>query len=245
MDAAVKLAALQLHVECGHNTNPTLLSARAMQYLPPSIATHENMGSWQTTVLDEWRQLKLSEAEAEWKYVKLAEKLPLYGAELFGANKVRKDPSNRLPKPVGIAVNNLGITFYDEAAKRILLTLPFNKIEQARVEPSATNQKMELVFDLGTPGETRVESPRAHEIDFLIKEHQGLRSAGSSAPSQRSETMGATTQDNDDGHEDDYLEHLADDADIDLSELDASDSETVVSDISEDSDDEVTGDGHL
>jgi len=88
-----------------------------MMYLPPAIATQENMESWPRSVLDEWRQLKLTEAEAEWKYVKLAEKLPLYGSELFGANKVRIDPTKRLPKPVGIAVNCSGVTFYDEANK--------------------------------------------------------------------------------------------------------------------------------
>jgi len=178
MDVAVKLAALQLLIECCSNISPRLLRARSMELCPTNVATQANLEAWPARVLHEWKQLHLTDAEAEWKYVRMAERLPLYGAEVFGASKTRKDPSKRLPRMQQVAVNASGIVLFEEMSKRVLVTYPFHKVLDICVETSAA-EKAELVFLVPPRAEIRLEMPRASEVVGAVKEYQRTRSSQS------------------------------------------------------------------
>jgi len=120
---------------------------------------------------------------AEWKYVRMAERLPLYGAEVFGANKTRKDPSRKLPRIVEIAVHHTGIILFEDGTKRVFVTYPFHKVTDICVEKSPT-KKSEIVFQLNRQ-ETRLESPRAFEVMAIVKQYQFLRTFGSPRAQQK------------------------------------------------------------
>jgi len=204
LDGAAKLAGLYTHAQPENDGKP---SSRWMQsLLPRNVGPKTNPSSWEKKLLSELKSAAhLSKEEAEWRCLQLCERLPLYGAESFGANKVRADPSSKVPSVVGIAVGALGVQLYDESNRRVALTFAFdtivdNDIRDSVFKPGNTDWSVSIQHSPHTGvAQYLFEVPRASEVRMLVELYRahGGASAGpapvpiqiSPAPSEASNSI--------------------------------------------------------
>lgn len=173
LEIAVKLASAHCHAL---GTEVSSRGVRAL--LPPHLAEKTADTEWERKVRQELKSAhltQLSREEAEWKCLQIAERLPLYGTESFGANKARVDASRKLPAVLGIALGAAGVVLYDEKSRTPVVSFSFDMIVDHMINKSTTKpDKLDWVVNVQHTATSElahyvIEVPRVSEVHGLVE----------------------------------------------------------------------------